>query len=430
MIPTPPKRIADERPVRRLFTVLQQLIAEFPDLEESLRYMRDACRYLAPEQEQPYWNTVASILNEKHADHPQRDLIAAIFSGVAAPSPAPESTPAPAPAVEAELRETIQATHDKWQLDWNRIYDRHKTASAYRCRPILGYPSIVEYILTALSPLLARQTEELATLRAERDQWRMSSVCREKEERIKELESALVHRNHIQATHEMQARTHREGLSALRTLVAKQRGTLLEVRSRLLGGNITHELWPLFDCALAFTLPHIADELAKARAEVERVTRENAGLSADMDHLDKQAGELAVRLANSKAEASEAFHAALAKSEAEVGRLRGALGNVDTTYYTASQQIAANRAAHSAVDLENFELKAQLTAAETRLAQAERDKGRLDWLEEVRADIHCNTQGGWWLFTRGMEVQDRASVRILIDDSMRQIRASKPETVN
>lgn len=63
------------------------------------------------------------------------------------------------------------------------------------------------------------------------------------------------------------------------------------------------------------------------------------------------------------------------------------------------------------------ELSAQLQAGEA-------DKRRLDWLEAKRADLHCNTSGGWWLWAKNIEVQDRASARLAIDGAI-EIDADK-----
>lgn len=118
---------------------------------------------------------------------------------------------------------------------------------------------------------------------------------------------------------------HERNEAALRTLVAKQREALQMLLDNQNGCPLHtwqkewDEAIRLTGIALVLTPEGIADELAAKDAELARLTREKTALSADMDGLDKRAGELVLRLANAKAEAAEVFESALREAEAARG---------------------------------------------------------------------------------------------------------------
>lgn len=69
--------------MRQLHEVLDKIMEVAPDLKEALAGTRQSCVYQPPECQGELWNRAALVLNINAADHPKKDEIRAIFSGVA-----------------------------------------------------------------------------------------------------------------------------------------------------------------------------------------------------------------------------------------------------------------------------------------------------------------------------------------------------------
>ncbi len=67
--------------MRKLPDIIDSIVEVAPELEEHFVSVKESARFAAPELMYIHWNRAAEILTEHVNDHPERDKIAAIFSG-------------------------------------------------------------------------------------------------------------------------------------------------------------------------------------------------------------------------------------------------------------------------------------------------------------------------------------------------------------
>ena len=68
--------------MRNLVDIIDQITEVAPDLKDRFSSLRSSVLYSAPEIMGLRWNKAALILNDFALDHPKKDKIAKIFSGM------------------------------------------------------------------------------------------------------------------------------------------------------------------------------------------------------------------------------------------------------------------------------------------------------------------------------------------------------------
>ena len=75
--------VTEEEEMRNLGEVLDEIFSVAPDLKPEFHSLLSSLSYTAPEMIHIRWNEAAHILNVCASEHPQKEKISKIFSGVA-----------------------------------------------------------------------------------------------------------------------------------------------------------------------------------------------------------------------------------------------------------------------------------------------------------------------------------------------------------